>query len=236
MIVREVFRGCRAAVVMVVFLGLVMPGSAAGGENMLESKSTGAVRLPVPAIDGGMSLEKTLSARRSVRSFKNESLTLDEVSRLLWAAQGVTHPRGFRTAPSAGALYPLEVVLAAGNVDGLASGVYRYRPDHHDLLMIGRSDIRDELHRAALHQTFVRDAPAVLVISAFFHRTTGKYGERGIRYVHMEVGHAAQNVLLEAVSLNLGAVVVGAFDDARVKRVLSLDAREEPLVVIPLGR
>jgi SagB-type dehydrogenase family enzyme len=156
---------------------------------------------------------------------------------LLWAAQGITDPaRGFRTAPSAGALYPLEVYLVAGNVEGLTSGVYKYEPAAHGLRSVISGDQQTELYHAALGQSAVNDAPAIMVLSAVYERTTGKYGERGIRYVHMEAGHAAQNVLLEAVALGLGGVGMGAFDDDAVRTVTGMSPAEQPLYIITLGK
>jgi len=194
------------------------------------------VQLPQPRLDSGTSVEKALHGRRSIRDYRDEPLTLAEIGQLLWAAQGVTAPGGFRTAPSAGALYPLELYLAAGNVRDLAPGIYRYRPHSHTLIQLLPGDRRGELCSAALHQEAIRKAPAALVFSAVFARTTGKYGKRGVRYVHMDHGHAAENVYLQAVSLHLGTVVIGAFNDAAIKRVMSMHLEEEPLSILPVGR
>ncbi len=204
--------------------------------NMI-GEQTASVRLPKPARTSSVSLEQTLHHRRSIREYKtDEPLSLQEVSQLLWAAQGVTSDDGLRTAPSAGALYPLEVYVVAGNVRNLQPGIYHYRPREHELVRVATGDKRRELSRAALDQEQVRDAPAVIAFSAVFERTTGKYRERGRRYVHIEVGHASQNVLLQAVSLGLGAVPVGAFSDEEVKKVMSLPEEEEPMYLMPIGR
>jgi SagB-type dehydrogenase family enzyme len=157
------------------------------------------------------------------------------LAQLLWAAQGITGPEGLRTAPSAGALYPLEVDVAIGEVGGLPSGIYRYSPDRHELVLVKEGDRRRELRAAALGQDYVEAGAAVITLAAVYGRTTEKYGERGIRYVHMEVGHAAENVWLQATALGLGAVAVGAFDDGPVKRILGLARDEEPLCLIPVG-
>lgn len=195
------------------------------------------VKLPEVNDDGDMSLEETLLKRRSVRSYLDEPVTQAEVSQLLWAAQGISEAvTGKRTAPSAGALYPLEIYLAAGDVVGLSSGIYKYRPLEHELVLVKEGDLRGELARAALDQESVRDAAAALVFAAVYERTTQKYGDRGIQYVHIEVGHAAQNVFLQAVSLGLGTVVVGAFDDGSVREVIGLEADEQPLYIMPIGR
>ncbi|MBW1784162.1 MAG: SagB/ThcOx family dehydrogenase [Deltaproteobacteria bacterium] len=194
------------------------------------------LQLPGPNVDSGTSIEKSLLERRSIRNYSEKDVTLGELSQLLWAAQGVTSPRGFRTAPSAGALYPLEIAIVAGRVTGLAPGVYRYEPGDHELVKISDQDSRVALWRAGLEQDAIRDAPVVLVCCAVYERTTRKYGERGIRYVHMEAGHAAQNICLQAISLGLGTVVIGAFDDKAVKQAIGLEADEWPLCIIPVGK
>jgi SagB-type dehydrogenase family enzyme len=171
-----------------------------------------------------------------VREYNADPLTLPEVSQLLWAAQGLTHPAGLRTAPSAGALYPLDIYLLAGHVTGLPVGVYHYQPLDHKLVQISTEDKRQDLYEAALSQNPVNDAPIVIVISAVYERTTGKYGQRGIQYVHMEVGFASQNVYLQAESLGLGTVFIGAFYDDQVKGILEMSEAEVPLGIMPVGR
>ncbi|MBO3832083.1 MAG: SagB/ThcOx family dehydrogenase [Candidatus Brockarchaeota archaeon] len=151
-------------------------------------------------------------------------------------AQGITDLQVLRTAPSAGALYPLEIYLVVGSVEGLAPGVYKYLPNGHEIIRILDGDKRVPLADAALDQAWVRNAAVNIVITAVYGRTTGKYGERWIRYVHFEAGHAAQNICLQAVALNLGLVTVGAFYDEQVKTVLSLPVEEQPLYIIPVGR
>jgi SagB-type dehydrogenase family enzyme len=158
-----------------------------------------------------------------------------EVAQLLWAAQGISSREGYRTAPSAGALYPLELHLVAGRVEGLPVGSYRYDPVRHALQVAMPVDIRQAIAKAALDQDWIAQAPVVIVISAVDARTTGKYGRRGVRYVHMEVGHASQNLLLQAVALGLAGAIVGAFDDERLKHLLRLPAEERPLAIVPLG-
>ena len=196
------------------------------------------MRLPGPQLNGPLTLEGALLARRSVRDFSAQALRLDEVAQLLWAAQGITaaHPSGLRTAPSAGALYPLEVILLAGNVDDLTPGVYRYRPHEHALNILVGGDRRVPLAQAALAQGWIAEAACVLALAAVYARTTGKYGTRGERYVHMEVGHVGQNVYLQAQALGLGTTMVGAFRDRDVQRVLGLEAEELPLGLLPIGR
>ena len=194
------------------------------------------VTLPSPSLDGGHSVEEALLARRSVRDFLDEELRLEEAAQLLWAAPGVTSERGGRTAPSAGALYPLEVYLVALRVEGLEAGVYRYAPKEHALLRVRGGDAGRELSDASAGQRFIGSAAAVIVVTAVYERTTAKYGERGIRYVHMEAGHAAQNVCLQATALNLGCVTIGAFSDEQVHSMLGSPADESPLYLLPVGR
>jgi SagB-type dehydrogenase family enzyme len=168
--------------------------------------------------------------RRSVRAFVDTPLTYQELGQLLWAAQGITDGRGFRTAPSAGALYPLEVYVAT------AEGILHYAPKGHGLQVVSRIDARDALYRAGLSQDAIRSAPSTIIIAAVYDRTAKKYGtERSPRYVHLEAGHAAQNLLLEAVAMGLGAVPIGAFDDRGVQDAIGLRADHEPLYLIPVG-
>lgn len=192
-------------------------------------------QLPPPATRGGMTLAQTLLQRRSVRAYRTDELSLAQVGQLLWAAQGITSEDGLRTAPSAGALYPLEIHLVAGTVKGLPAGVYHYAPTPHRLERVQAADVRAALASAAMNQSWVRDAAAVLACSAVYERTLGKYGQRAPRYVHMEAGHAAQNVLLQATALGLHSVIVGAFDDHAVQDVLGLPADCAPLCLIPVG-
>jgi SagB-type dehydrogenase family enzyme len=232
--------------IYIVMMVIVLMGVGIGGFFMLQQLKADEcepmepinekIKLPEPKYDSNTSVEQALLKRRSVRVYKDEPLALTEVSQLLWAAQGITDPRGFRTAPSAGALYPLELYVVAGNVNDLPDGIYRYKPHKHELAMVVEGDKRTELCNAALDQPSIKDAAAVIVFSAVYERTTGKYGERGIRYVHIEVGHAAQNIYLQAVSLNPGLVVIGAFDDEEVKKIMNMEDKEHPLYIIPVGK
>jgi SagB-type dehydrogenase family enzyme len=195
------------------------------------------IKLPEPKHDSNNSVERALLERRSVRVYKAEQLTLGEVSQLLWAAQGITDPRmGFRTAPSAGALCPLEIYVVIGDVSSVGKGIYKYKPYEHELVKIKDGDVRTELAFAALGQTWVRDGAILIVFSAVYERTTQKYGNRGVRYVHMEAGHAAQNVCLQAASMNLGMAIVGAFSDEKVRKILNMSVQEYPLYILPVGR
>jgi SagB-type dehydrogenase family enzyme len=184
-----------------------------------------------------------------VREFKNEALSIAALSQLAWAAQGVTEkldvPQnwtwgtwqgGKRTAPSAGALYPLEVYVLVGNVDGIKAGVYKYRPQTHQLTEIESKDRRKELAAAALGQSWLQSAPCIFVVTAVYQRVAVKYGDRGTRYVHIEVGHAVENICLQAVALDLGSTMVGAFKDEEVKKVVGAASDEEPLAIVPVGK
>ena len=220
----------RRLLLAVVLLAVAACGPAAGGTAGLAGGTGDVTPLPAPDTAGEMSLEEALAARRSVREFEARALTEAELGQLLWAAQGTTDGRGYRTAPSAGALYPLEVYVAT------ADGLFRYEVDRHALAVVRRADLRPALHEAALGQAAVGRAPAVFVIAAVYERTAAKYGaERSPRYVHLEAGHAAQNLLLQAVALGLGAVSIGAFDDAGVQQALGLPEEEQPLYLIPVG-
>jgi len=207
--------------------GLIWPSPQANGIR---------ISLPEPRYESDVSIEEALLNRRSVRQYTGEPLTIQEVSQLVWATQGITDPRGLRTAPSAGALYPLELYVVVGDVEDLAEGVYRYRPQDHELEKVLDGDMRAELSDAALGQASVRGAAIDIVIAAVYERTTVQYGDRGIRYVHLEAGHAAQNLCLQATAMDLGIVTAGAFTDDQVKEVLNLPENEQPLYIIPVGR
>ena len=194
------------------------------------------IKLPEPAKDGTYSLEKSLALRRSKRKFSSHPLTISNLSQLLWAAQGITSSSGFRTAPSAGALYPLEVYMVVGMVDKLYPAIYHYKPDDHALFLVKEGDFRAKLTRAALGQRAIQNAPAAIVIAAVYERTTGKYRQRGIQYVHMDAGHAAQNICLQATALGLGSVPIGAFQDGKVTEVMGLKKDQVPLYILPVGR
>lgn len=187
------------------------------------------LELPAPATRGRVSLEEALASRRSVREFDPEPLDPPRLSQLLWAAQGITDPGGLRTAPSAGALYPLEVYVVS------AAGLRHYEPQGHRLRRLDARDLRGALARAALGQECVARAPAVFVIAGVRARTEAKYGARSGRYLDMEAGHAAQNLLLQAVTLGLGGVPVGAFDDEAVRATLGLPRGHQPLYLVPIG-
>lgn len=201
---------------------------------MAQSHET--VVLPTPSTVGKQSLEALLQQRRSVRAYRATALNLSELGQILWAAQGITDPEGRRTAPSAGALYPLELYVAIGKVEGLTPALYHYRAEEHELSKVADGDLRKTLANAALRQSWLAKAAVVVAFTAVYGRTTSKYGKRGIRYVDMEVGHAAQNLFLQADALGLSTVVVGAFDDGKLALALQLPKDTKPLVLMPVGK
>jgi SagB-type dehydrogenase family enzyme len=206
------------------------------------------IKLPEPVHGSSTSVEQALSHRRSVREYRDELISLAEVSRLLWAAQGVTNAEGMRTAPSAGALYPLEVYVVAGKVSGIRPGVYKYIPGEHALELASEGDKRSELGNVSSGQPSIKDAALDIVIAGVYERTTGKYDSpvrdertgshypRGVGYVYLEAGHAAQNICLQSESLKLGTVTIGAFSDDGVKMVTGMRDEERPLYIMPVGR
>jgi len=194
------------------------------------------ITLPRPVTDGRMSLERALTLRRSIRSYTDQPLTLAELSQILWSGQGITNERGFRTAPSAGATFPLELYVVVNNVQGLRKGIYHYQIRDHSLRLIDTRQIERELARAALGQTMVSEAGAVIVIAAIMERTTRRYGDRGVRYVYNEVGHVGQNIHLQAAALNLGTVVIGAFRDDEVHNLLNIGEQYVVVYLMPVGK
>ncbi|MGB5926307.1 MAG: SagB/ThcOx family dehydrogenase [Dehalococcoidia bacterium] len=205
------------------------------------------IKLPFPQLKGKVSLEETILRRRSVRRYRREPLALSQLSQILWSAQGITGTRGFRAAPSAGATYPLEIFVVVGEQGVIGSeanqapaelqaGVYHYEVDSHSLILHKPADLRPDLARATLDQEFIIDAPVDIVICALYHRTSYRYGRRGERYVHMEVGHAGENIHLQAVALGLATVEVGAFHDEEVRTVLGVDEQIKPLYIMPVGK
>lgn len=196
-----------------------------------------SISLPSPNTKGSMSLEEAISKRRSVRNYRGDALNLAQVGQILWSAQGITlSSRGYRAIPSAGATFPLEIYLLAGRVSRLQPGLYRYIPSSHSLVKVKDGDIRESLAGAALGQHMIQSAPASFIISADYERTAKRYGDRATRYVHIEVGHAGQNISLQAISLGYASVMIGAFQDENVKAILELPANEEPLYIIPVGK
>lgn len=254
----KIFSGVRLLSLSCLLLPLLAifsagPCSQAAWSRSIQSAEPAAefIPLPDPRFDSQFSVEKALKTRQSVREYRDVPLSLTEISQILWAAQGFTRERkepparwnpkyewqgGLRTAPSAGALYPMEIYLLAGKVEGLTAGLYKYLPKPHALKKVADVDKRKELCRATLNQPQVEKAPAVIVMAAVYERTSYKYGERAERYVHMEAGSIAENIYLQATALGLGTVLIGAFSDPDVKKVLALPTEEYPLVIMPLGQ
>ncbi len=200
-------------------------------------------QLPQPQLKSEMSVEEVMEKRRSLRHFVDKSIDASDVAQVLWAAYGITQKAnhkqlrgGFRTAPSAGALYPLEIYLLVGKVDGIDPGVYRYNAESHQIEQTIDHDVKQDLAAAALNQKMIHEAPACLFYSAIYERTTEKYGGRGAeRYVCMDLGHSAQNVYLQVESLHMGTCAIGAFSDEKVRKVMHLPDKETPLYIMPFG-
>ena len=226
----------KSIVILTVFSFLSITLLYAAGGNKVSEKER-KIKLPEPRYKSQVSVEEAILKRRSIRSYSDKPLKLEEVSQLLWAAQGITNEqRKFRAAPSAGALYPLETYIAVGNVSSLKKGIYRYNPFNHEIVILKEGDYRNGLSLASLGQFCVRNGAVSIVFAAVYDRITKKYGERGIGYTYMEAGHAAQNVYLQAEALDLGTVVVGAFMDSGVKKVIGMKGEETPLYILPVGK
>jgi len=218
---------CLVLVVILTLTGCrADPGNPTPPPTLTSSQ---VVSLPAPRQQGELSLEEAIVRRRSTRAFTEQKLTLEQISQLLWAAQGLTDPHGFRAAPSAGALYPLEVYLVSPD------GLYHYRPQGHELELLAAQDLRSAIWQAGLEQDALRQAPAVFVICAVYQRTEAKYGSRATRYVQLEAGHAAQNLLLQAVALELAGFPIGAFQDEPLQAALSLPEDHQPLYLLAVG-
>jgi len=196
------------------------------------------MKLPPPKTDGTVAVERALRQRRTIRSYLTQTLDLEHLSQLLWAAQGVIGDRGYkRAAPSAGALYPMDVYAVTGknSVARMGAGIYRYDPGRHRLSSEAGGDFRMAVARAALFQTWMAAAPVNFVITAEYRRITGKYGNRGVRYAMIEAGHIGQNLFLQAEALGLKAGIVGAFDDEQLVDILKIPRAHEPLLIMPVG-
>lgn len=194
--------------------------------------------LPKPRTDGEVSLERTIKNRRTIRSFSTDTLTLEQLSQMLWAAYGITDDGGFRrAAASGGALYPMDIYAVVGEntVIGLQAGVYHYEPGSHSIMLVSEGDLRKDVARASLGQMWMAKPALSLVITAEYARITKKYGRRGERYTMIEAGHIGQNIFLQAEALGLGAGIVGAFHDEDVIRAMMIPRSHEPLLIMPVG-
>jgi SagB-type dehydrogenase family enzyme len=211
------------------------------------SNSRTIINLPPPRLRGNVSLEEAIARRRAVRRYSRDALDLSQLSQILWSAQGITGRGRFRAAPSAGATYPLEIFVVVGKQsvtmgeteqapEELQAGVYHYEAAGHSLVLHKADDARPDLAGATLEQEFIIDAPLAIVICALYHRTSHRYGKRGERYVHMEVGHAGENIHLQTAALGPATVEIGAFRDEEVRETLGLEEQMKPLYIMPVGK
>jgi len=222
-----------SSVLFIVLLQLT--GNTSTGKEALAE--THEYRLSEPVKKGNMSLEEAIAGRRSIRAYSEKKMKEEEISQLLWAAQGITDKaKGLRTAPSAGALYPLEIYAAITMVDGIKPGLYKYNPGNHSLTLVKNGDVREDIFNASYRQDSLRKAAAIIIYCAVFERTSSRYKDKAAQYVFTETGHAAQNVYLQAEALNLGTVSMGAFDNEGVKKALDLPDKEDPVYLMPAGK
>lgn len=205
----------------------------------MDDSQPAPIYLPTPCQKGSVSLEEAIARRRSVRHFPSGTISQSQLSQILWAAQGVSDTSSkLRSVPSAGATYPLEIFVICGQncIEGIGDGIYHYNINSHSLSLHYKGDKRLELARVALDQEFIYQAPVDIIICAIYERTATRYGSRGERYVHIEVGHAGQNIYLQATTLGLATVAIGAFHDEQVREVLRLDKQYKPLYIMPVGK
>jgi SagB-type dehydrogenase family enzyme len=198
------------------------------------------IALPSPSHKGTVSVEEALKARRTHRSFQSRHLTLKQFSQILWGAYGVTAQKYgsfLKTAPSAGALYPLDIygVVGQKGVETLAPGIYHFRPENHAIELVKQGDLRAEVARQALQQMWMAKAPLLLVITGEYSRSNIKYGPRGVTYTHIEAGHVGQNIFLQAEAIGLKAGIVGAFNNQQIIRAMGLSSSHDPLLIMPVG-
>jgi SagB-type dehydrogenase family enzyme len=210
----------------------------AGKMDSTNGRMKRRMNLPKPRLNGEVSVEQAIKHRRTIRSYLSKPLTLEQLSQIFWAAQGITEDRGDkRSAPSGGALYPMDIYAIVGDngVEGLKAGIYHYDPHKHSALLITEGDFREDVARTALSQMWMARAPLNLVITSEYSRITSKYGTRGERYAMIEAGHVGQNIFLQAEALGLRAGIVGAFHDNDVIRAMKIKKSHEPLLILPLG-
>lgn len=222
---------------VISLLGIVITLGWLRAENGKTETVTGEsqeIKLPTPQYKSTVSVEEALLQRRSIRQYAPGALTLNEVSQLLWAAQGTTKKDFFRTAPSAGATYPIDTYLVAGDVEGLPAGIYQYQPQGHRLTPKITGDKRKELSQAAANQPWVLKAPISIVLVSIQERITSRYGPRSIRYIFMEAGHIGQNVHIQCETLGLGTVMIGAYSDKAAREVIGVE--QEVIYMMPIGK
>ncbi|MDO9539157.1 MAG: SagB/ThcOx family dehydrogenase [Methanocalculus sp.] len=225
-----------ARTVAILLIFCTIPFCTGVDENYSSISDVSRITLPAPDEKGTLTVIEALRYRRSIRSFADTPLTQSDLSNLLWSIQGITDPQGFRTTPSAGALYPLLVTVAIADVEGIPPGAYRYNPQRHDIQKIRDGDLRPDLCSAALDQQSVGEAPVTIIISGVYEITRTRYGDRAERYILMEAGHASQNCYLIATSGGLGTVAIGAFDEAAIQEIMGLSKDEIPLYLMPVGK
>ena len=241
-------------IIFLTFLFLCTICFAQKKENSqsIQIQNENFIKLPAPCNDGKVSLEKALSKRRSIREYSEDSLSISEISQILWAAQGITKKiedppsswrakqwkwmGGRRTAPSAGALYPIELYIAVGKVKGLSQGLYKYSPQEHAIIKVLEGDKRVDISNAALKQSCIQRGAVNIIIFGVYKRTAYKYGKRSERYVQIECGAVCQNIYLQSYALGLGTVFVGAFKDDSLKSTLNIPEDEYPLGIMPIGK
>jgi SagB-type dehydrogenase family enzyme len=229
---------CKVIGLLCVYGSLLAPHLSSAKPRPLKPKGVRTMRLPDPVLDGAISLERVIHRRRTIRSFDGKCLTLGQFSQLLWAAQGITERGGFkRAAPSAGALYPMDVYGAVGRdcIDELDPGVYHYHPADHSISLVQKGDPRKDIAVVSLSQMWMAYAPLTIVITAEYSRIEIKYGQRGIRYAMIEAGHIGQNIFLQSQAMGLAAGIVGAFQDQKVIQVMGIRETHEPLLIMPVG-
>ena len=207
-----------------------------GNENHQHTALEDTIFLPSPVYQGEISVEQCLYSRRSHRQYSDKTTSLDKLSQLLWAAQGISdNQSGFRTSPSAGALFPFTVYLQVMDVHKLSPGIYSYYPDGHFIKLIEPGNFKDDIANAALGQNWIKQANLIIFLAADFNITTAVYGSRGERYVWMEAGHIAQNIYLQSTSLNLGSVAVGAYRDQQINEILNLPENLTCVYIMVVG-
>jgi SagB-type dehydrogenase family enzyme len=229
---------CKVIGLLCVYGSLLAPHLSSAKRRPLKPKGVRTMRLPDPVLDGAVSLERVIHQRRTIRSFDGKCLTLGQFSQLLWAAQGITERGGFkRAAPSAGALYPMDVYGVVGRdcIDEVDPGVYHYHPADHSISLVQEGDPRKDIAVVSLSQMWMAYAPLTIVITAEYSRIEIKYGQRGIRYAMIEAGHIGQNIFLQSQAMGLAAGIVGAFQDQKLIQVMGIGETHEPLLIMPVG-
>jgi SagB-type dehydrogenase family enzyme len=233
-----------------IFIHLICFAQNKENNSAMQIQSDNFYKLPLPSHEGKVSVEKALNNRRSIRKYSEDSLSISDLSQILWAAQGITHKiaetpstgrseqwrGGLRTAPSAGALYPIELYIALGKVKGLSQGLYKYNPQQHKIIKVLDGDKRVDISNAALKQECIRSGAVSIIICGNYKRTSVKYGKRAERYVQIESGAVCQNIYLQSYALDLGTVFVGAFKDDSLKTTLKIPEDEYPLGIMPIGK